>query len=976
MRDTQLTAADFREPAAAARPKFRWSWPGLAVEPEQLAEQLAEMAAAGFGGAEIATLEFGLPPEVGSSLMCSWGGERWAERIGAALGAGRDLGLEVDLTIGPGWPWASPAVSGDAIELSQHELLRAERRLTEGDAHAGAPPQPDGIDPARAQLVAVTAARLVADEDGAQPAVLEAASAIDLTRALDDAGRLRWQAPAGDWLLFAFWQQPTLQRARSAIPNICEPPNVVDHMRRASAEAALRFLDERLLERLDPELRPAELFEDSLELLADGLYWTPAFLDAFRARRGYDPVRLLPALRREDPSAETPERPLKRYALDDATTAERLQRDYHQTVTDLWVDDHLTPMRAWANARGIRNRVQVYGGPFDNIALAMAVDVPETEDLYVNTVDFWRTIASGAHLSGAEKVSMEHGVVISADYMMTLRELKRRADKAFTAGVNQIVMCVYPYKDAEGMRWPTYAPWSSPYLMEGRLGFSEAWNGTNPQWPHLRPLGDYLGRAQALLRAGRPVADVAVYRDLYGYPTDFGEAGTIVPLGVDPPEPAFNRPLHAAGFVFDFVNPTTLADAGTVMRDGRLLVQEPGYGALVVELDTSLKGAVDHSRAMPGEVAQRLAAIADEGLPIVFAGRFPERGVSLRDADAEDAQVRAAVERLQASPNVRLVADGAAVPAALAELGVAPALTFDGPHELYAQHRRTADGNRTTDGDWWFLWNAAGETAALTASFAAPAGTGPRIWDLWSGDVQPAGHWRVTDDGRVELPLRIGPRETLVVGFDTPAGAHVVATDAEEVVADADGDGLLLRSTRGGRVNATLADGAKRSLDLGQLPAPLSPAAWDLHVEGRVPEGSDVHDLTLDALADWREIPQLRHSSGVGTYRTRVELDETWAGVGRGAYLELGVVHGGVRVLMNGQLATPACVAPQRIDVGPLLRAGENAIEVELTTTLKNRVDTFADQPAWRYLADRVERTQPYGLLGPVRLVPYVEAAV
>jgi hypothetical protein len=60
----------------------------------------------------------------------------------------------------------------------------------------------------------------------------------------------------------------------------------------------------------------------------------------------------------------------------------------------------------------------------------------------------------------------------------------------------------------------------------------------------------------------------------------------------------------------------------------------------------------------------------------------------------------------------------------------------------------------------------------------------------------------------------------------------------------------------------------------------------------------------------------------------------------------------------------------RRFDVGPFLRRGHNTIEVELTTTFKNRLVDIGSP--W---ADDAE-TQPYGLLGPVRLVPYAERAV
>ena len=56
--------------------------------------------------------------------------------------------------------------------------------------------------------------------------------------------------------------------------------------------------------------------------------------------------------------------------------------------------------------------------------------------------------------------------------------------------------------------------------------------------------------------------------------------------------------------------------------------------------------------------------------------------------------------------------------------------------------------------------------------------------------------------------------------------------------------------------------------------------------------------------------------------------------------------------------------------LGALLRRGSNVIEVEVATTLINRLRTVT--PA---VYGPVPR-QAYGLVGPVRLVPYVEQLV
>ena len=65
----------------------------------------------------------------------------------------------------------------------------------------------------------------------------------------------------------------------------------------------------------------------------------------------------------------------------------------------------------------------------------------------------------------------------------------------------------------------------------------------------------------------------------------------------------------------------------------------------------------------------------------------------------------------------------------------------------------------------------------------------------------------------------------------------------------------------------------------------------------------------------------------------------------------------------------PAGILNSRADLGNLLHPGVNTIEVEVATTLINRLRTVT--PAIYGVATR----QAYGLLGPVRLLPYAEAA-
>ncbi|MFF0723751.1 glycosyl hydrolase [Streptomyces sp. NPDC004134] len=964
-------ATAFRDPGPRLRPRFTWWWPGPAVVDAELRAEVREMVAAGFGGAQLFETP-GLAHPAGDLRPPErflWGTRHWARRIETALRAARDHDFRIDFQVSSGWPWNSPAASGEHAALAQQQLVFGHREVAGPARFRGAPPRPGGADMGGgARLVAVVAARLEA------AAVLDPGRTTDLTPTLDGRGRVDWAVPEGRWVVFGFWQTPTGQRSNDSTGP--RDPLILDQLDPDATRAATADLDRRLLDRLGPlAAEVADRFhEDSLEFGFPGLLWTGRFPVEFRARRGYDLTAFLPALAVVDWHSDDTEAAEQVYDFS-GSAGRRIRHDYNETLTELWVDHHVRPARAWARGHGLDFQGRGHMLSMDVVAVNKAYAAPDA-DPFDGPVGFTRTITSGGRLAGHGIASLEIGDVTHGDYMITPEALKYLADKGFAGGANELVLHGYPYKDAHGAGWPSWWPWSSEHDVSGRdYGFGEGFTPALPMWRHLRPLADYFARAQTVLRAGRPVTDLAVHRDVQGY-------GRVADPHTDERgEPLLDAALTGAGHTFDIIDPGTLAHPRTSVRNGRLLVREPGYRALVVEPAASRhQGVVDGSDAMSASVARRLVSFARAGLPIVFVGRFPERGVSYLDAAREDAAVRRAVAELRHSPRVLLVRDEAGVPAALGRLGVRPDVTYEGPHpQVHGVHRRTPAG------DYWFLCNisgaldetlrlAGGVTARFTASFAAGA-RAPDVWDLWTGEIRPAGRFRVAGE-RVEVPVELAPGESTVIGFERPAGAHAESTTAESVAVRA--GGLRLRATTPGTVSARLGDGRTVAVDVGALPPPLEPAGWHLRVEGAVPDGEERHVLRLDRLVDWRRIPRLRDTSGTGTYRTEFELDERWTGQGRGAYLELGRVEGGVRIRVNGRRVHPACVAPPRTDVGPHLRRGRNVLEIEVATTLKNRLTALAEQgvPGYSRFLNRPVKTQPYGLIGPVRLVPYAERDV
>ena len=132
----------------------------------------------------------------------------------------------------------------------------------------------------------------------------------------------------------------------------------------------------------------------------------------FARRRGYALTPLLPGLFEE-------------FAFPGALDA-RLKHDFDRTLDDLLIEEHLEPIRRWANRKGLRSRAQAYQaglgqlGTTENSRLAAAAQQPDVESLGFGdpTVgearpgarsarptsapcsNRYRQVVSGAHLSG------------------------------------------------------------------------------------------------------------------------------------------------------------------------------------------------------------------------------------------------------------------------------------------------------------------------------------------------------------------------------------------------------------------------------------------------------------------------------------------------------------------------------------------------------------------------------------------------
>lgn len=935
-------AWSFKAPAVAARPQLRWWWPGGAVQPAVLVDQLRALHARGFGGVEIQPFKVGLPhrlPDALAAQVDDYATPAFFDKVGAVMDEARRLGMTVDLTFGSCWPFGG----GEAItpELAATEVTLAWTTVHGPARYQGRPAQParplrsatalerQGALPAHRHLPPGWAERIAAREQivavialkGSPPALgaypgfvpislpdawgqvsapgwIDPEATQDLTDRLQPDGTLDWAVPPGEWQLVVckrFVIDQVLGEAAGAGPQL-----VADHLNEAAFQAHARRVGDAAMARLGEHAGGAwrAVFVDSLEIQAD-LHWCDDFEAEFLRRRGYAlrpwlPLALQPGWRNAFQARKGP--PL----FDAPGVGERVRADYRRTVSELMLARCYAPFAAWAAARGLQSRTQAHGAPVDWLEAYGLASLPETEDLMGGGAPgFLRVARSAAHLHGRPLVSSEAFVWLLEGLAVTPRQVRERADALFAAGVQQIVGhgAAYPLPlpaDAQGR--PTAATWYPWQDME----FSTQLDPASPLWPHLGPLTDYLARCQAALRLGEARVPVAVLAplDLYG----FDSAGA---RATDAP---WDQALQDAGHDWNWLNADGLLRCR--WQDGAL--HTPGghrYEAVLLPPSSSVRA----------EVICQLACWARAGLPVLALEAWPRRHEGLHEAAPRDAEVARAVEELVAAgaPCVPQAEAGRGLNA----LGLRPALDWQGATGLRFIERRCGAAR--------LLWLHNPGPGPRAVSLRLRGVRQLQQWDAWQGEARPLPLAQDGQGGTVALQLPAG-RALLLWGEPVQAPSVQVPGDRDPVLAA----------------------------------RPLQSGPWRVQLDGRGQRGRHIAQaLSLDTLCDLSRLPGLDDFAGQAHYDTEFTLEEA---LPPGSLLDLGEVRDVVTLRIDEGPASTACEPPFHLALRQGLAAGRHRLRLSVANVAENALRD-ARQPGGLPLPGRRLTRLPAGLLGPLR---------
>ena len=581
-----------------AKAGARWWWLGSAVDKEDLQWTMQEYASHGIGALEITPI-YGVQGNQQNNIPYLT--DKWMEMLSEVQKNGQEMGIEVDMATGTGWPFGGPWVP---LEESACKAVFVNTSFTGGTASTLDLSAPEK----EAKYCRLN--KVMAYWKG---------EAYDITRNVTD-GKLSWSPEAelkaqiksvankthkkalklklkemetAQWDIVALYIRYGVMKVKRAAPG--GEGLVIDHFDRQAVHNYLAHI-EAAFERTNTPY-PHTFFNDSYEV--SEATWTPTLFEEFEKRRGYKLEDYLPMLQAGD---------------------QKIVSDYRETLGDLLLENFTQQWTAWAHKHGAITRNQAHGSPANLIDCYAAVDIPEIEGFGLsefgikglrqdpgktrkNDSDFsmLKYAPSAAHICGKPFTSSETFTWLTEHFRTSLSQLKPDIDLMFCAGVNHMFFhgTCYSPKDDPWPGWKFYA--------------SIDMSPTNSIWRDAPYFMQYVERCQSFLQMGQPDNDFLVYlpvRDMWKkQPEKLLMQFSIHQMGKLAPE--FIQTIlniDKAGFDCDYIS-DRLLDKVT-LKDNHLVTENGTcYKAIIIPSGTT--------------ITPELKQMLDRLSPLVIYGESP-----------------------------------------------------------------------------------------------------------------------------------------------------------------------------------------------------------------------------------------------------------------------------------------------------------------------------------------------------------------
>jgi hypothetical protein len=545
-----------------------------------------------------------------------------------------------------------------------------------------------------------------------QPVVDDASYVIDPSKVIDVSsfmsadGTLKWNVPAGNWVIERCGMTPTNVTNGPAVPEATGLET--DKMSTEHIEAHFNAFLGEILRRIPAEDRKTwkVTVQDSYE--TGGQNWTDHLIESFKATYGYDPTPYLPVMQGKVVGSED--------------ASDRFLWDLRRFVADNVAYKYVAGLREISHKHGLHTWLESYGHwGFPGEFLQYGGQSDEVGG------EFWsegslgdienRAASSCAHIYGKTKVSAESFTGADAPFSRYPAMMKQRADRFFTEGINNSLLHVYieqPYEDK--------VPGINAF-------FGNEFNRFNTWFYDMDIFLKYIKRCNFLLQQGLYVADVAYF------------------ISEDAPKMTGTQdPALPKGYSFDYINAEVIKTRLAV-QDGKLVLPDGmSYRVLVLpQLET-----------IRPELLLKIKELVSQGA--IVLGPKPLRSPSLQNFGTADNEVRKLADELWSGQIHKygkgMVINGMSLQAVFDMIKVTPDVSNT---DALFIHRTLKDG------DVYFLSNQSNQTVSLNPTFRI-TGRNPERWDAVSGSVQDIPSF-TSNTVSTTVPLKLAPLESAFVIF-------------------------------------------------------------------------------------------------------------------------------------------------------------------------------------------------------------------
>jgi len=553
---------------------------------------------------------------------------------------------------------------------------------------------------------------------------------LDISKYMSANGTLKWNVPAGEWLILRTGMVPT------GVTNNPGGPDgtglEIDKMSKKHVKTHFNAFIGKILDRIPAADRKTFkiIVQDSYE--SGGQNFTDNFLSSFEKKYGYSAIPFLPAYFGK--------------VVESQSASDRFLWDLRRLIADKVAYDYVGGFREISHQHGMTTWLEnyghwgfpseflMYGGQSDEIGGEYWL--PGAKASWENNLGNIenRAASSAAHIYGKQLVSAESNTSGWPAFSAVPADTKQRMDKYFSEGINNTLLHVFVHQP-DTNRYPGTNAW-----------FGTEFNRNNTWFSQIDLYIDYIRRCNFMLRQGINIADVAYF------------------IGEDTPKmTGIQDPALPEGYQFDYINAEVLLLKATV-EDGKIVLPHGTAYRLLV---------LPKLQTMRPELLKKISSLVEQGA--IVLGPPPNRSPSLQNQPASDRMVRLLAKDLwKGTDGIRLTSarfgkgmifNGASITEVFAKLGITP--DCDVP-----EHSSIKFGHRNDNGaDIYFLSNQSASVHRSQISFRVK-GMQPELWNPIDGSRRLLKNFKNLAESTT-MDIELDGFESVFIVFRKPGIPHL-----------------------------------------------------------------------------------------------------------------------------------------------------------------------------------------------------------